>query len=113
MSPEILVFGDTAGQADAFFLTASSSDTADEPLKVCQKGGSQVMSKRCKNDAPGMKGCRSRNQNGLLRDKRDDTHMGTVEKQYGRDFGVRSDKHLGNYLKDKGTDSLNDLIAGQ
>ena len=55
MSPEILVFGDTAGQADAFFLTASSSDTADEPLKVCQKGGSQVMSKRCKNDAPEIK----------------------------------------------------------
>ena len=33
--------------------------------------------KNCKNDAPGMKGCRSRNQDGQLRDKRDDTHMGS------------------------------------
>ncbi len=28
-----------------------------------------------KNDAPGMKGNRSRNQNGELRDKRNDTHL--------------------------------------
>ena len=48
---------------------------------------------KCKNDAPGMKGCRSRNQSGLLRDKRDDTHIGTIEKQYGIDFGVRSDMY--------------------
>ena len=61
-------------------------------------------------DAPGMRGYRSRNSNGLLRDKRDDTHMGTIEKQYGRDFGVRSDKELGNFLQDQGIKSLNDLI---
>ena len=63
-----------------------------------------------KNDAPGMKGDRSRNQDGQLRDKRDDTHMGTIEKQYNRDFGVRSDKELGNFLKENGIASLNDLI---
>lgn len=63
-----------------------------------------------KNDAPGMKGDRSRNQNGQLRDKRDDTHMGTIEKQYKRDFGVRSDKQLGNFLKENNIASLNDLI---
>lgn len=63
-------------------------------------------------DAPGMKGYRSRNQSGQLRDKRDDTHMGTIEKQYGRDFGVRSDMHLGSYLKKTNTKSLNDLITG-
>jgi hypothetical protein len=63
-----------------------------------------------KNDAPGMKGDRSRNQDGPLRDKRDDTHMGTIEKQYNRDFGVRDDKELGNFLKEKGIASLNDLI---
>jgi len=61
-------------------------------------------------DAPGMRGIRSRNQGGRLRDKRDDTHMGTIEKKYDRDFGVRSDKQLGNYLKEKGIASLNDLI---
>ena len=39
-----------------------------------------------KHDAPGMKGDRSRNQDGKLRDKRDDTHMGTIEKQYNCRF---------------------------
>ena len=67
----------------------------------------------CKNDAPGMKGCRSRNNNGLLRDKRDDTHMGTIEKQYGRDFKIRSDMHLGNFLKIHNKKSLNDLVNNQ
>lgn len=61
-------------------------------------------------DAPGMRGIRSRNQGGHLRDKRDDTHVGTIEKKYDRDFGVRSDKQLGNFLKEKGVASLNDLI---
>lgn len=63
-----------------------------------------------KNDAPGMKGERSRNQSGQLRDKRDDTHMGTIEEKYNRDFGVRSDKQLGNFLKENNIASLNDLI---
>lgn len=63
-----------------------------------------------KKDAPGMKGDRSRNQDGQLRDKRDDTHMGTIEKQYNRDFGVRDDKELGSFLKENGIASLNDLI---
>jgi len=64
-------------------------------------------------DAPGMKGNRSRNQNGRLRDKRDDTHIGTIEEQYGIDLGVRSDMHLGNFLKQRKIKSLNDLITGK
>ena len=65
-------------------------------------------------DAPGMRGIRSRNEgDGRLRDKRDDTHMGTVEKQYGRDFGVRSDAHLGTFLAQRGVASLNDLVNGK
>lgn len=64
-------------------------------------------------DAPGMAGNRSRNQNGLLRDKRDDTHMGTIEKQYNRDFGVRSDMELGTHLRQNNIASLNDLINGK
>ena len=63
-------------------------------------------------DAAGMRGERSRNQDGQLRDKRDDTRMGTIEKQYGRDFGVRSDMELGTYLKQNKIASLNDLING-
>jgi hypothetical protein len=36
--------------------------------------------------------------------------MGTIEKQYDRDFDVRSDMQLGTYLREKGIKSLNDLI---
>jgi len=63
-------------------------------------------------DAPGMRGTRSRTQSGPLREKRSDTHVGTIEAQYGIDLGVRSDKHLGTYLEDNGIASLNDLING-
>jgi len=61
-------------------------------------------------DAPGMRGNRSRNENGRLRDTRDDKHVGTLEKQYGRDFGVRDDMHVGTLLKEKSVASVNDLI---
>jgi len=63
-------------------------------------------------DAAGMRGYRTRNENGLLRDKRNDTHIGTIEEQYGIDLGVRSDMHLGTYLKEHKIKSLNDLITG-
>lgn len=66
-----------------------------------------------KKDAMNMPGYRTRNQDGRLRDKRDDTHMGTIEKQYGRDFGVRSDMELGNFLKKNKIASLNDLLHSQ
>ncbi len=68
------------------------------------------MAKDCKNDAPGMAGCRSRNQKGPLREKRGDTFVGTIEKKYELDFGVRSDMHLDTLLKLKKVDSLNDLL---
>ncbi len=61
-------------------------------------------------DAPGMRGIRSRNQSGPLREKRGDTQIGTIEKKYGRDFGVRSDMHLDTLLEQQGIKSLNDLI---
>lgn len=61
-------------------------------------------------DAPNMKGKRSRTKDGTLREKRDDTHMGTIEKIYKRDFEVRSDMELGNFLKRENINSLNDLI---
>lgn len=63
-----------------------------------------------KHDAPGMKGPRSRNEDGQLRQKRADTHAKTIEEQYGVDLGVRDDKHLGSMLKDQGVGSLNDLL---
>ena len=64
-------------------------------------------------DAHGMKGYRSRNKDGELRKKRDDTHIGTVEEQYNVDLGVKSTMHLGNFLKQQGIKSLNDLITGR
>jgi len=45
-----------------------------------------------------------------FRKKREDTKIGTIEKKYGKDFGVRSDKKLGNYLNDKGYKSLGELL---
>lgn len=49
-------------------------------------------------DAPEMRGDRSCNENSELRQKRRDTYVGTIEKQYGRDFDVRSDTHLSTLL---------------
>jgi hypothetical protein len=64
-------------------------------------------------DAPGMAGCRSRTEKGPLRGKRSDTFVGTIEKNYGVNFGVRSDMHLGTLLEKEGVGSLNDLLHGQ
>lgn len=63
-----------------------------------------------KKDAQGMHGYRTRNQDGRLRDTRDDKHAQTLEKQYNRDFGVRDDMHVGTLLKETGMASINDLI---
>jgi hypothetical protein len=62
-------------------------------------------------DDPSMRGKRSRNQtDGRLRDTRDDKHVGTLEKQYDRDFGVRSDMHVDTLLKQTGHLSVSKLI---
>lgn len=45
-----------------------------------------------------------------IRQKRSDTRMDTIEKTYGRDFGVRSDMQLGTYLKKAGYPSLSKLL---
>ena len=68
------------------------------------------MSKKCKNDAAGMHGYRSRNSDGELRQKRSDTLIKTVEESYKVDLGVRGDMQLGTYLKQNKINSLNDLI---
>lgn len=71
------------------------------------------MAKRYTNDAPDMAGYRSRNQKGPLREKRGDTFVGTIEKKYKLDFGVRSDMHLNTLLEKKNANSLNDLLHGK
>lgn len=39
--------------------------------------------------------------------------METIEKKYGRDFGVRSDKQLQNYLGELGYSSLSELLRSK
>ena len=58
-----------------------------------------------------MRGIRSRDESGPLRKKREDTHVGTIEQAYNRDFRVRDDMHLGELLKQKGMDSLHQLVS--
>lgn len=55
---------------------------------------------------------KSRTNNGRFRKTRADTKMKTIEKRYGKDFSVRGDKKLGNYLKEKGYSSLSELVIG-
>ncbi len=63
-----------------------------------------------RSDAPGMRGPRSRNDDGALRQKRGDTLVGTIEQQYHVDFGFRSDMKLST-LRDKlGATSIEKLI---
>jgi hypothetical protein len=45
-----------------------------------------------------------------MRKKRSDTLMKTIEKKYGKDFGVRSDMQLGSYLEKAGYPSLSKLL---
>ena len=52
----------------------------------------------------------AKKKSAKFRKKRSDTKMGTIEKKYGKDYGVRSDKKLGNYLKEKGYKSLSELL---
>lgn len=45
-----------------------------------------------------------------FRRKRGDTQIGSVEKQYGVDFGVRSNMKLSTYLKNEGLESLSKAL---
>lgn len=64
-------------------------------------------------DAVGMRGIRSRNEDGQLRQKRSDTHVWTIEEKYWIDLWVRSDMHIWTYLEQNNINSLNDLITGK
>jgi len=53
---------------------------------------------------------RARTTKGIYRPTRKDTKVGTIEKKYGVDLGVRSDMKLGKYLEKKGYPSLSQLL---
>ncbi len=86
-----------------------STNTARVPA-IRRKGGFAMSS----NEEPShMRGNRPRDvASGELRRKRSDTHIGTIEQEYNRDFKVRSDMKLGTYLKQTGKKSLDDLLKG-
>lgn len=46
----------------------------------------------------------------MFRKKRDDTTVGTIERQYGIRLNARSDMLLGNLLNERGFDSLTQLL---
>lgn len=62
-----------------------------------------------KNDAPLMRGPRSRNQDGRLRQKRGDTHLSTLEDTYGEISDRRGDTHLSTLRNLRGL-SLSKLV---
>jgi hypothetical protein len=62
-----------------------------------------------KNDAPLMRGPRSRNQNGKLRQKRGDTHLSTLEDTYGEISDRRADCHLATLRELRGM-SLSKMV---
>ena len=61
-------------------------------------------------DAPGMRGNRSRNDNGRLRAVREDTLVRTIEERYNIDLGMRGDAHIGTALDRYGADSVTELV---
>ncbi|KKQ85306.1 MAG: hypothetical protein UT09_C0047G0003 [Parcubacteria group bacterium GW2011_GWF2_38_8] len=52
----------------------------------------------------------SRTQSGRIQQKRGDTLVKTIEKQYKVDLGYRSDAKLSTVLKKEGASSLSKLI---
>ncbi len=60
--------------------------------------------------ATGMHTDRTRDDNGELRQKRGDTLVGNIEREYGVDFGVRSDMRLDTLRDQTGLTSIDDLL---
>ena len=97
---------------EAQVLPSSSSNSISKagykrPVKS-EIGGHRVAEKRY---AKGLDN-RMRDQDGEIRKKRSDTHIGTLRETYGPDFasGYRSDAHLGTVLRREGVDTLDQLI---
>jgi len=80
---------------------ARKNTTGSALVKGKHKSGSKVVKGKHKSGGVLMKG-RKTNQA--------DTHIDTIEKKYGRDSGLASNKNLGVYLKEKGYPSLSKLV---
>ncbi len=53
---------------------------------------------------------RTRDDSGELRQKRGDTLVGNIEREYDVDFGVRSDMRLDTLREQTGLSSIEDLV---
>lgn len=53
---------------------------------------------------------KARTNQGTFRTVRQDTKVGTIEKRYNVNLGVRSDMKLGKYLSKKGYPSLSSML---
>lgn len=60
--------------------------------------------------AKGMHTDRTRNGDGELRQKRGDTRVGNIEREYDIDLGVRSDMRLDTLRQRTGLTSIEDLV---
>jgi len=58
----------------------------------------------------GMNTDRTRDDDGRLRQKRGDTLVGNIEREYDIDFGVRSDMRLDTPREQTGLSSIEDLL---
>jgi hypothetical protein len=59
----------------------------------------------------GMNTSRTRDDNGQLRQKRGDTLVGSLEREYHVDFGVRGDMQLGTLRDRTGLTSIDALVS--
>lgn len=101
--------GRTSGNA----LSCPEPDVQSEDSISRNTDEVSSLAKKTSNDAPGMRGQRARTDDGTLREKRVDTHIGTIEQQYDLDLGVRSDMRWDTYKKRTGVESINDLVNGK
>jgi hypothetical protein len=60
--------------------------------------------------AKGMNTDRTRDDNGELRQKRGDTLVGNIEREYDVDFGVRADMRLDTLRQQAGLTSIEDPL---
>jgi hypothetical protein len=74
-------------------------------LRVRRSDGSQTSARR------GNEHSRTRADNGQLRQKRGDTLVGNLEREYDVDFGVRSDMQLGTLRDRTGLTSIDALVS--
>ena len=49
-------------------------------------------------------------QKGQFRKKRANTKMETIERMYGKDFGIKTEKELANYIEELGCPALVKLL---